>query len=364
MICCSSLRLSAIDFFEGTYEEALALAQKEEKNIFINFTATWCAPCQQMRKTVLAEADITAYARQQFVSLKIDIDTPFGGELFAEYGFQGVPSYVVITPDQKPLAVYSGSMDHDTFMKFLKLELAEAKPKTPEEAARLQEKAFKESYQSFADFSNLVQVLNRAKQFDQSISYLNQYEKQYAASEINTEWYQTLKEYAIQLGEQGQAEKWQATEKLAQEKLYTEDALLVKHNYYKAKKDYQAAAEALVAYITLDKTEASPKDHLIWSLDYLISYGVKDQQAAFALEHYDLLQEKVNKYEKWFASKAGWTQESYLYHRARLLAVAGQCAEAKAIAQKLLPSYDKAYSSDVAGTESPRELQRIITDCQ
>ena len=37
-----------ITFFEGTFEDAMAKAKKEKKNLFVDFYADWCEPCKLM----------------------------------------------------------------------------------------------------------------------------------------------------------------------------------------------------------------------------------------------------------------------------------------------------------------------------
>jgi thiol-disulfide isomerase/thioredoxin len=54
------------------------------------FTATWCAPCQQMKKA-LARADAAAVTALLRV---VDIDTPAGEKLAAKHRVQCVPTFI------------------------------------------------------------------------------------------------------------------------------------------------------------------------------------------------------------------------------------------------------------------------------
>ena len=48
----SSLTGQGIDFFHGTWEEALEKATAEEKPIFVDAYAVWCGPCKRMAREV------------------------------------------------------------------------------------------------------------------------------------------------------------------------------------------------------------------------------------------------------------------------------------------------------------------------
>lgn len=41
---------TGIQFFNGTWEEALALAEKESKPIFLDVYAVWCGPCKALKR--------------------------------------------------------------------------------------------------------------------------------------------------------------------------------------------------------------------------------------------------------------------------------------------------------------------------
>ena len=56
-----------IEFFHGTWVEALAEAKKQEKPIFVDAYTTWCGPCQMMSKNVFTHADVGAFFNENFI---------------------------------------------------------------------------------------------------------------------------------------------------------------------------------------------------------------------------------------------------------------------------------------------------------
>ena len=71
---------SGIRFFHGTWDEAIALAKKEKKKIFVDFYTEWCGPCLNMSLTVFVLPQVGDVYNKNFVCLKID----------AERGWMGV----------------------------------------------------------------------------------------------------------------------------------------------------------------------------------------------------------------------------------------------------------------------------------
>ena len=61
-----------VDFKELTMQEALALAGKEKKMIFIDFYTTWCGPCKMMSSEVFTLEQVWTYFNRVFVNMKVD----------------------------------------------------------------------------------------------------------------------------------------------------------------------------------------------------------------------------------------------------------------------------------------------------
>ncbi|CAM4145681.1 thioredoxin family protein [Flavobacterium antarcticum] len=83
-----------IDFFKGSWEEALEKAKQENKNIFVDFYATWCGPCKQLKKS-FKDKEVGAYYNKNFINISIDGETKEGRQLMYRYQIQGYPTLLI-----------------------------------------------------------------------------------------------------------------------------------------------------------------------------------------------------------------------------------------------------------------------------
>ena len=99
---------SGIRFFHGSWDEAVALAKKEKKKIFIDFFTEWCGPCLNMALTVFPLPQVGEMYNKNFVCLKIDAEKGEGRELAKKYGIHSYPSYIFVNPKTQKLIHRSG----------------------------------------------------------------------------------------------------------------------------------------------------------------------------------------------------------------------------------------------------------------
>src|SRR5262245_22381421 len=107
-------RLVAADDWFVEFEPARAEAQKQKKDLLIDFGGSdWCAPCKWLKERILSNPTFIELAREHFIL--VDIDDLYRSEMPAgrkqryqnlqkEYRVETFPSVVLATPEGKPYA--------------------------------------------------------------------------------------------------------------------------------------------------------------------------------------------------------------------------------------------------------------------
>ena len=78
------------------FAAAQAEARQTGKPMFLYFTAAWCGPCQQMKRTTWTDGDVEA-ALREYVPTRVDIDRRT--DLAMQYQVESVPQFVVVDGD-------------------------------------------------------------------------------------------------------------------------------------------------------------------------------------------------------------------------------------------------------------------------
>ena len=104
------------DFFLA----ALATAKEERKPIVLDFSAEWCAPCQQMLRKTFPDPQVASLLGQ-FVFLTIDTDKY--PALAMKFRVFGLPDIRILSPDGNEVRQLLGFQDAETFAEELKASL-------------------------------------------------------------------------------------------------------------------------------------------------------------------------------------------------------------------------------------------------
>ena len=97
-----------------TFEEAVALAEKNPKNIFIDFYTSWCGWCKVMDKNTFADPTIAALMNKYFYPVKFDAEgkdpVNFKGKTY-NFVAQGNRGY-----HELAASIMQGQMSYPTFI--------------------------------------------------------------------------------------------------------------------------------------------------------------------------------------------------------------------------------------------------------
>lgn len=110
--------LKGIEFFDGTYTEALERAKKENKHVFLDVYATWCGPCKMLKKQTFKDEEVGNYYNKNFINIAIDGETEEGRKLMSLYNINSYPTLLIVDSEGKVKTRHSGFMKPYIFINF------------------------------------------------------------------------------------------------------------------------------------------------------------------------------------------------------------------------------------------------------
>ena len=116
-----------IEWFDGSVEEAFALARTENKPVFLYWGAVWCPPCVEIRNTVFKSQQFIAQTKL-FVPVYLDGDTEQAQVYGEEFGTKVYPTMIVFTPAGQEVTRLHAGIDISTYNTVLELSLDSMRP--------------------------------------------------------------------------------------------------------------------------------------------------------------------------------------------------------------------------------------------
>ena len=83
LLVVSAVYAQGIEFQEKSYAEALKMAKKQKKLVFIDVYTSWCGPCKQMAKEVFTQQKVGDFYNARFLNLKLDAEKNADGKTVA-----------------------------------------------------------------------------------------------------------------------------------------------------------------------------------------------------------------------------------------------------------------------------------------
>jgi thioredoxin 1 len=106
-----------INFKSISFADALKLAKKENKIIFIDAYTTWCGPCKMMSSRTFTDVSVGKYFNENFINLKIEMEKDTdGAEIARRYKVQAYPTLLFINGEGKLVHSILGFRNASAFL--------------------------------------------------------------------------------------------------------------------------------------------------------------------------------------------------------------------------------------------------------
>ena len=112
-----------IEFFHGTWDEALEKSKAEERPIFVDCYTTWCGPCKRMAKQVFTQPAVGEFYNDNYINVKIDMESKMGRKFGSKYPVQAYPTLYYIDAAGEVLHKIKGGQQAEGLMQMGKFVL-------------------------------------------------------------------------------------------------------------------------------------------------------------------------------------------------------------------------------------------------
>jgi len=132
--------------------DAKLLAEKSGKNIFVNYTADWCLPCQIFKDQVLNDTKVSNLLDSDFIVVKSDYDNVDSKQMFDDYAIACMPTLHILDKNGEVLNELSGTMTAQQFYEEISMY---ALPKSNENIVATKTEIVKKPKKVISEFLTL-----------------------------------------------------------------------------------------------------------------------------------------------------------------------------------------------------------------
>jgi len=105
-----------IDFFHGTWEEALVKSKAEGKLIFVDAYTTWCGPCKRMSANVFPLEEVGDVFNANFINVKLDMEKAESSSFRTVHSVRAYPTLFFINAKNEAVHTTVGGKQANTLI--------------------------------------------------------------------------------------------------------------------------------------------------------------------------------------------------------------------------------------------------------
>ena len=90
---------SGVQFFIGSWKDALIEAKRQNKPLFVDVYTTWCPPCRRMAREAFPNAKVSERYNARFINYQIDAESGEGIDVAKSYAVASYPTLLYIAPN-------------------------------------------------------------------------------------------------------------------------------------------------------------------------------------------------------------------------------------------------------------------------
>jgi thiol:disulfide interchange protein len=110
-------------FFTGSFQELKEEAKRLKKPILLDFSASWCAPCQKMDRDTYSDEVVASLVSIKYFAFKVDVEQLEGMEIAEKYQVFQYPTLVFLDYNGKVMGRLKGFYPPDYFIRILEKNL-------------------------------------------------------------------------------------------------------------------------------------------------------------------------------------------------------------------------------------------------
>jgi thiol-disulfide isomerase/thioredoxin len=155
-MCSTVVVAQGIEFYHGTWKEAMVKAKAEDKIVFVDAFAKWCGPCKAMAKNVFTQQKVGDYFNQNFINLKLDMEEADGVTFGHKYPVSAYPTLFFLDAEGKVIKTIKGGQTVESL-----ISLGEDAIKKNDKSGKFEER-YLTGDRSYDLMYNYIKALNAA----------------------------------------------------------------------------------------------------------------------------------------------------------------------------------------------------------